>query len=33
MKISPMKDLEILMIFQRLWKDGVIRWKKPLPKA
>jgi hypothetical protein len=29
MKISPMKDLEVLMIFQRLWKDGVIRWKKP----
>ncbi len=31
MKISPMKELEILMIFQRLWKDGVIRWKKPIP--
>jgi hypothetical protein len=29
MKISPMKDLEVLMIFQRLLKDGVIRWKKP----
>ncbi len=28
MKISPMKELEVLMIFQRLWKDGVIRWKK-----
>ena len=29
MKISPIKDLEVLMIFQRLLKDGVIRWKKP----
>jgi hypothetical protein len=29
MKISPIKELEVLMIFQRLWKDGVIRWKKP----
>jgi hypothetical protein len=29
MKISPIKELEILMIFQRLSKDGVIRWKKP----
>jgi hypothetical protein len=28
MKISPIKELEVLMIFQRLWKDGVIRWKK-----
>lgn len=28
MKISPMKDLEVLMIFQRLSKDRVIRWKK-----
>ncbi len=28
-KISPIKELEVLMIFQRLWKDGVIRWKKP----
>jgi hypothetical protein len=27
MKISPIKELEVLMIFQRLWKDGVIRWK------
>jgi len=27
MKISPMKELEVMMIFQRLWKDGVIRWK------
>jgi hypothetical protein len=27
-KISPIKELEVLMIFQRLWKDGVIRWKK-----
>jgi hypothetical protein len=33
MKISPMKDLEVLMIFQRLWKDGVIRWKMPFPRA
>jgi Domain of unknown function (DUF4388) len=31
MKISPIKELEILMIFQRLWKDGVIRWKKQVP--
>jgi hypothetical protein len=28
MKISPMKELEVLMIFQRLLADGVIRWKK-----
>jgi Domain of unknown function (DUF4388) len=28
MKISPIKELEVLMIFQRLWRDGVIRWKK-----
>ncbi len=27
-KISPIKELEVLMIFQRLWKDRVIRWKK-----
>jgi len=27
-KISPIKELEVLMIFQRLWKDGVVRWKK-----
>ena len=27
MKISPMKELEVLMIFQKLLKDGVIRWK------
>jgi hypothetical protein len=26
-KISPMRELEVLMIFQRLRKDGVIRWK------
>jgi hypothetical protein len=26
-KISPIKELEVLMIFQRLWKDDVIRWK------
>jgi hypothetical protein len=29
MKISPIKELEVLMIFQRLWNDGVIRWKNP----
>jgi hypothetical protein len=28
MKISPIKELEVLMIFQRLWKDSVIRWKR-----
>jgi hypothetical protein len=27
MKISPMKELEVLLIFQKLQKDGVIRWK------
>lgn len=27
MKISPMKELDVLVIFQRLLKDGVIRWK------
>jgi hypothetical protein len=30
MKISPMKELDVLMIFQKLLRDGVIRWK---PKA
>lgn len=28
MKISPMKELDVLMIFQRLLQDGVILWKK-----
>ena len=28
MKISPMKELEVLMIFQAFEKNGVIRWKK-----
>ncbi len=28
MKISPIKELDVLMIFQRFWKDGVIRWKE-----
>jgi hypothetical protein len=28
MKISPMKELEVLMIFHRFLKDGVIRWKE-----
>ncbi len=28
MKISPMKELDVMMIFQRLLKAGVIRWKK-----
>jgi hypothetical protein len=28
MKISPMKELDVLMIFQKLLKDGVIRWKE-----
>jgi hypothetical protein len=28
MKISPMKELEVLMIFQSFKKNGVIRWKK-----
>ena len=28
MKISPMRELDVLMIFQRFIKDGVIRWKK-----
>src|SRR6266508_226099 len=27
-KISPIKELDVLMIFQRLWKDGVVRWKE-----
>lgn len=27
MKISPMKELEVLIIFQRFLGDGVIRWK------
>jgi hypothetical protein len=27
MKISPIKELEVLMIFQKFLKDGVIRWK------
>jgi hypothetical protein len=29
MKISPMKELEVLMIFQKLLRDGVIHWKEP----
>jgi len=28
MKISPMKELEVMMIFQRMLKSGVIKWKK-----
>jgi hypothetical protein len=28
MKISPIRELEVLMIFQKFLKDGVIRWKK-----
>jgi hypothetical protein len=28
MKISPIKELEVLMIFQKLLKDEVIRWKE-----
>lgn len=28
MKISPMKELEVLMIFHRFYKDGVIRFKQ-----
>ena len=28
MKISPIKELEVLMIFQQLAKNGTIRWKK-----
>jgi hypothetical protein len=28
MKISPIKELEVLMIFQAFKKSGVIRWKK-----
>ncbi|HEX4439618.1 MAG TPA: DUF4388 domain-containing protein [Thermoanaerobaculia bacterium] len=27
MKISPMKELDVLMIFQKLNRDGVVRWK------
>jgi hypothetical protein len=27
MKISPMKELDVLMIFQKLHRDEVIRWK------
>ena len=27
MKISPLKELDVLMIFQKFLKDGVIRWK------
>ena len=27
MKISPMKELDVLMIFQKLYRDAVIRWK------
>jgi hypothetical protein len=27
MKISPMKELDVLMIFQKLHRDQVIRWK------
>jgi len=31
MKISPIKELEVMMIFQRLWKEGVIRWNRDGP--
>ncbi len=27
MKISPIRELDVLMIFQKFLKDGVIRWK------
>ncbi|HYN19999.1 MAG TPA: hypothetical protein VE078_03490, partial [Thermoanaerobaculia bacterium] len=27
MKISPMKELDVLVIFQNFLRDGVIRWK------
>jgi hypothetical protein len=27
MKISPIRELEVLMIFQKFLRDGVIRWK------
>ncbi|MFY9551644.1 MAG: DUF4388 domain-containing protein [Thermoanaerobaculia bacterium] len=33
MKISPMKELDVLMIFQKLLRDGVIRWKNRGPNA
>ena len=33
MKISPMKELDVLMIFQKLYKDGVIHWKKRSTRA
>jgi hypothetical protein len=33
MKISPMRELEVLMIFQKFLKDGVIRWKKKKSEA
>ena len=28
MKISPMRELDVMMIFQRLFKAGVIKWKR-----
>ena len=33
MQISPIRELEVLMIFQKLLKDGVIRWKKKKSEA
>jgi len=32
-KISPMKELEVLMIFQKFLRDGVIQWKSRSARA
>ena len=32
-KISPIREIEVLLVFQRLLRDGVIQWKRADPAA
>ncbi|HET7453523.1 MAG TPA: DUF4388 domain-containing protein [Thermoanaerobaculia bacterium] len=32
-KISPIREIEVLLVFQRLLRDGVIEWRRPEPLA
>lgn len=32
-QISPIREVEVLLVFQRLLRDGVIEWKRPEPAA
>jgi len=32
-KISPIREVEVLLVFQRLLRDGVIQWKRADPAA